>query len=97
MLAPNWLGDAVMATPFLFVLRKTYPDRSIYLFCRSYVAAIYRHCSSVDHLVVYERDEGLRGALNALRKAVPRRAREICFLLPVSFRSAPLVSRRNAA
>jgi len=79
-----------MATPFLFVLRNSFPDRSIYLLCRSYVAAIYRHCSDVDHLVVYEREEGLRGALHALGKAVPRRAREICFVMPVSFSSAML-------
>jgi len=90
VLAPNWLGDAVMATPFLFTLRRAFPDMSIYLLCRSYVAAIYRHCSAVDHLLVYEREEGIRGALNALRKGVPRRARDICFLLPVSFRSALL-------
>ena len=90
MLAPNWLGDAVMATPFLFILRKTFPDKSIYLLCRSYVASIYRHCSAVDHLVVYEREKGIHGALHALRKEVPRRAKELCYVLPVSFRSALL-------
>jgi heptosyltransferase-2 len=90
VLAPNWLGDAVMATPFLFILRRAFPDMSIYLLCRSYVAAIYRHCSAVDNLLVYEREGGIRGALNALRNGAPRRAREICFLLPVSFRSALL-------
>ena len=90
MLAPNWLGDAVMATPFLFILRKTFPERKIYLACRSYVAAIYRHCSPVDHLVVYEREKGFGGALRAVRKEVPRRAKDVCFVLPVSFRSALL-------
>jgi len=88
VLAPNWLGDAVMATPFLFMLRRALPERSVFLLCRSYVAPIYRHCSAVDHLAVYERRSGIRGALRAVREHVPGRAREICFVLPVSFRSA---------
>ena len=88
MLAPNWLGDAVMATPFLSALRNLFPERGIYLLCRRYVSPIYRHCSAVDHLVDYERDTGLRGALRALGSGVPREMREICFVMPVSFRSA---------
>lgn len=88
MLAPNWLGDAVMAIPFLFVLRRTCPERSIHLLCRSYVAPLYRYCPAIDHLVVYERGGGLRGAVGAVRREVPGSAREICFILPVSFRSA---------
>lgn len=79
-----------MAIPFLFVLRKTFPERSIHLLCRSYVEAIYRHCSAVDHLVVYEKARGIRGALLAIRREVPKESREICFILPVSFHSALL-------
>lgn len=88
MLAPNWLGDAVMATPFLFALRSAFPDRNVYLLCRRYVSAIYRHCSALDHIVDYERNKGLRGALRALRNGVPGDMRELCFVLPASFRSA---------
>jgi heptosyltransferase-2 len=88
VLAPNWLGDAVMATPFLFTLRRTFPEKCIYLFCRSYVAPVYRHCSAVDHLAVYEKGVGMRGALGVLRREVPASARDICFILPISFRSA---------
>jgi heptosyltransferase-2 len=88
VLAPNWLGDAVMATPFLFALRNAYPEWNTYLLCRRYVSAIYRHCSAVDCLVDYERNMGLRGALRALGSGVPKEMREICFVLPVSFRSA---------
>jgi len=88
VLAPNWLGDAVMATPFLFLLRRAFPERSVYLLCRSYVAPVYRRCSAVDHLVEYARRTGMRGALRAIRKGVPEGAREICFVLPVSFRAA---------
>ena len=79
-----------MATPFLFALRSSFSDRKIYLLCRSYVSAIYRHCSAVDHLVIYDRGEGLIGAVKALRRTAPRRTIETCFSLPVSLRSAML-------
>ncbi len=87
-MAPNWLGDAVMATPFLFALRSRLSDLDINLLCRSYVSAVYRRCSAVDNLVEYERTDGISGALEAIRKDVPRDGRDICFVLPRSFSSA---------
>jgi heptosyltransferase-2 len=45
-------------------------------------------CPAVDGLVAYERGGGLRGALAALGKGVPKTGREICFVLPKSFSSA---------
>jgi heptosyltransferase-2 len=88
VLAPNWLGDAVMATPFLFALRSRLRDRDINLLCRSYVSAVYRRCSAVDHLVEYEKTDGISGALGAIRKDIPSDGRDICFVLPRSFSSA---------
>ncbi len=88
VLAPNWLGDAVMATPFLLALRSRLPDLDIHLLCRSYVSPVYRRCSAVDNMVVYERTDGISGALGAIRKGVSREGRDICFVLPRSFSSA---------
>jgi heptosyltransferase-2 len=88
VLAPNWLGDAVMATPFLYVLRRTFPDREIYLLCRSYTAALFRLSPAVDGLVEYERRNGIVGALHAMKRGVPAAGRETCFVLPRSFSSA---------
>lgn len=87
-MAPNWLGDAVMAIPFLFALRSRLRDMDINLLCRSYVSAVYRRCSAVDRLVEYERKDGIPGALGAIRMHVPREGRDICFVLPRSFSSA---------
>jgi heptosyltransferase-2 len=85
---PNWLGDAVMATPFLFALRDLFPDREINVLCRRYVSPVYRRCSAVDNLAVYERSGSVWGALDAVRKSVPAAGRNIGFVLPRSFSSA---------
>lgn len=90
VLAPNWLGDAVMATPFLFMLRSFFPDALVHVLCRSYIAEVLRRCSAVDALFDYERAGGFRGWLSALRGNRPVRGWEICFVLPVSFSSALL-------
>jgi heptosyltransferase-2 len=87
-MAPNWLGDAVMATPFLFALRSRLSSHDIHILCRSYVSPLYRRCSAVDNLVEYDRAAGISGALGAIRKNVPRKRRDICFVLPMSFSSA---------
>ncbi len=87
-MAPNWLGDAVMATPFLFALRSRLRDLDIHLLCRSYVSPVYCRCSAVDNMVVYERTDGISGALGAIRKGISREGRDICFVLPRSFSSA---------
>ena len=70
VLAPNWLGDAVMAIPFLLALRSRLRDLDIHLLCRSYVSPVYRRCSAVDNMVVYKRTDGISGALGAIRKGV---------------------------
>jgi heptosyltransferase-2 len=95
VLAPNWLGDAVMATPFLYALRRKHPERDIHLLCRSYTAPIFRLCPAVDGLAEYERRTGISGAIRALGGGVPELGREICFILPGSFSSAlvALISR----
>ncbi len=42
--APNWIGDAVMATPILSALRRVFKDAEIFLLAKPAVAAIFeRH------------------------------------------------------
>ena len=86
--APNWLGDAVMATPFLFVLRRFYPDMSIHLFCRSYVSEVFRRCSAVDHTIEFGPRRTVAARLSALRGGRPRKGWSTGFVLPPSFSSA---------
>lgn len=38
---PNWVGDAVMATPFIEAVRREYPDAHIELMLKKYVGPVY--------------------------------------------------------
>ena len=50
---PNWVGDAVMATPTLRVLRELYPSAQISYLLRRYVKPMYTGMPWVDKLITY--------------------------------------------
>ena len=88
VLAPNWIGDVVMATPFLALLRKYNPDDFITVLCRDYVSELLRRSAFIDDLITYRRDGGVTKAILALRARRPDQGWDASFLLPVSFSSA---------
>jgi heptosyltransferase-2 len=50
---PNWVGDAVMATPTLRALRELYPAAHISYLLRRYVKPIYTGMPWADQLITY--------------------------------------------
>jgi len=94
VLAPSWLGDAVMATPFLFALRERLPGAGIILVCRDYVAEVFKRSPAIDSIVEY-RGRGIRARIAAARGASAN-GFDVCFVLPPSF-SAALVSFSSRA
>lgn len=88
MLAPNWIGDVVMATPFLALLRKENPGDFITVLCRDYVSELLRRSTFIDDLITYGRNGGVRRAVLALRDRRPDHGWDTTFLLPASFSSA---------
>jgi len=87
VIAPNWLGDAVMATPFLIYLRKFFPDLNIYLLCRNYVSEIFARNSAVDQMIIYEGKNPLK-ITRLLWSVRPDKGWKYAFVLPNSFFSA---------
>ncbi|MBN1884603.1 MAG: lipopolysaccharide heptosyltransferase II [Candidatus Krumholzibacteriota bacterium] len=87
-MAPNWLGDAVMATPILAVLQETGNGRSVTVGCRSYVSEIFRRHPAIDRMIVYDGDGKLSGAARALRRGRPANGWSNCIVLPPSFAAA---------
>jgi heptosyltransferase-2 len=84
VLAPNWLGDCVMALPFLEAIKRDDPGRSTTVLCRPAHAPLFRLSPAVDRVVPAA--PGL-----ALFREARRLARERfdeAFVLPHSFRSA---------
>src|SRR5262245_58509299 len=78
ILAPNWLGDAVMALPAIADVRREWPRAEIAVAARPSIAPLFRVAPHVNLVVEFEQ---LAQAFDA------------ALLLPNSFRSALLVRR----
>src|SRR5215470_14045987 len=51
VIAPNWLGDSVMAIPFVRALRRQFPNDSLAALAKPGPASIYRAESSADRVL----------------------------------------------
>jgi len=89
---PNWVGDAVMATPALRALRRLYPQAHISYLLRRYVKPIYAGMPWADKLITYRtgRTDKKAGKGQFLDLAARLRARrfDMAILLPNSLRAA---------
>ena len=87
ILAPNWLGDAVMALPAIADVLRAQPDARVTVAARPSVAPLFRLVPDVDDHLTLERR--WRDALGALARG----GFDTAILLPNSFQSALLVSK----
>jgi len=83
VIAPNWIGDAVMAVPFLRALRRAHPEDSLAVLAPRGPAAILRAEGSADAVL-------LRLSLLADTAAIRHGGFDEAWLLPNSFRTALL-------
>ncbi len=90
IIAPNWIGDAVMSEPLLAKLKELYPQSHIDVLASPWVAPIYRACVEVNEVI--EADlvhKHLQWSLRQqLAKDVRARRYDVCFVLPNSLKSA---------
>ena len=90
MLAPNWLGDVVMALPLLADLKRAFAQTTFAVAARAAVAPLYSMVPLVDDVIVLEG----RGGVNAVSSAKENARRlanggfDTALLLPNSFLSA---------
>jgi len=82
ILAPNWLGDAVMALPAIRDVRRHFAAVPLTIAARRSVATLFRAVPGIDRIAV------LDGKENALGRGA-----DIGILLPNSFRSAWALQR----
>jgi ADP-heptose:LPS heptosyltransferase len=90
VVAPNWLGDAVMALPALADVRRAYRASRLIVAARSSVAPLYAMVPGVDGTIVTEWRGSLRNR-QALANDVERVKAEqvdLAILFPNSFASA---------
>jgi heptosyltransferase II len=90
VVAPNWLGDAVMALPAIDAVRRHRPGAVLVAAARASIAPLFRMVRGVDETVVCEAGGGWRGVAGWARdaKALEASRADVAILLPNSFRSA---------
>jgi heptosyltransferase-2 len=58
--ATNWLGDAVMSLPAIRAIRGVFPRAHIAVVARPWVADLYSRETSIDRVILYTAQKGLR-------------------------------------
>jgi len=82
----NWVGDALLMTPALAAVRRTFPKAHLSLLVRPWVADLFRGNPAVDEILLYESGGAHRGLRGKLRLARELRRRR--FDLAVLFQNA---------
>lgn len=89
---PNWVGDAVMATPALRALRELYPNAHISYLMRRYVKPIYAGLPWADKLITYRtgktKAKAGKGRFFDLAARLRSAKFDMAVLLPNSFKTA---------
>jgi heptosyltransferase-2 len=95
VVAPNWLGDAVMALPALSDIRRRCPSARLVVAARRAVADLFRLVPPVDDLVTLQWSGRWwqRHALAADAARLQELGAETAILLPNSFAAAWLIRR----
>jgi heptosyltransferase-2 len=90
IIAPNWIGDAVMTQPLLARLKVQYPNSTIDVLASTWVAPIYRACNEISEVIEAKFEH--RQLQWSLRKQIAKELQsknyQACFVLPNSFKSA---------
>ncbi|MBX3396560.1 MAG: lipopolysaccharide heptosyltransferase II [Phycisphaerae bacterium] len=87
---PNWVGDAVMATPALSAVRRRFPAARITFLLRRYVADVLAGTQLANDCLYWPSENTLGGHFSLLREMRNRRF-DTALLLTNSFRSAFVV------
>jgi len=87
--SPNWIGDAVMALPFLTELKNQHQNSKIYLICKDWVSGIYNNHPAIDEIITIRRNI-LSSFIGTLKTGYELRSRNFdeFYTLTDSFRSA---------
>ncbi len=95
ILAPNWLGDAVMALPAMADVRRHFPNARITTAARKPLADVFRAAASVDEVIPLGNRAGIRGlaASGGDAHVLAQGQFDAALLLPNSFASAWIVHR----
>lgn len=83
--APNWLGDAIMATAFLSELKEAHPGARVSVFCRAAHRPLFESAGLSAEAVAVDEP---RFSLGRLARRLREGRYELGYILPLSFSSA---------
>ena len=90
----NWIGDAVLTTPALMAIRKSFPKAKIALLVKPAIAELLHHHPAVDEIVLY-RDPGPHAGLGGkltLARLLRRGRYDLAILLQNAFEAAAITA-----
>jgi heptosyltransferase-2 len=95
ILAPNWLGDAVMALPAIADVRRVTPGASIAIAARPIIAPLFGLVPTIDEVIVLPHVASLRDprSWRALGAGLADRQFDTALLLPNSMHAAIVAAR----
>ena len=87
--SPNWIGDAVMAVPFIQELKKRNPTAKLIVICKAWVSDIFENHKAVDQIISIPNSH-LNSFLGTIKTGLMLRDMKfnLSFTLTDSFRSA---------
>ncbi|HRD55849.1 MAG TPA: lipopolysaccharide heptosyltransferase II [Parachlamydiaceae bacterium] len=94
---PNWIGDAVMATPVLKDLKSHFKHAKITAMCQPNIALLLKNCPYIDDTLIYKKPSGWihRGTHLEIGDELKRAKFDLGLLLTNSFSSAWLFFSGN--
>ncbi len=99
VVAPNWLGDAVMALPAIADVRRHYPSAHLAVAARGSVAPLFGMVQGVDEVITLPGRGGMRALTTWQQDAAALAAGrfDAALLLPNSFATGLVASRSGIA
>ncbi len=90
--SPNWIGDAVMALPFISGLKETFPQAEIIIICKDWVADMYENHPAASKIIPVSKDDidGFSGTRKT-GKSLQSENLDVFYTLTDSFRSAAIM------
>ena len=92
VIAPNWIGDAVMAQPLLQLLKQQHPEHAIDVLAAAWVAPVVRAMAEVDQVLETPFRHGALQLRQRWRfaRALSRRGYSAAYILPNTLKFALL-------
>ena len=90
MRLPNWLGDMVMAYPFLDSLQRTYPEAAITIIAKKGLETLVPYLGNFTKVIPFSKKEfpGLRGVYRFGQQIGKEKSYDLFISLPDSFSAA---------